>query len=803
MGEVFDEELVLENSPLYQYLHDVGHADFETCPSSPRVEERSPSELDIPVVPKRSFLSKLVDVIQKWNPFSETKRRKDLESLDMDFQLSALSTILEQEVLLQEDMELIELLDPSILRSTQAQQQRGGHQPARCLSGSPSIWDLSTLAAFASVFIVTSNLNDAFPWVMVGMFGLGLYLVCRGFGLWKRARLQQSMRKYSKCLSNLVTSSRAFNSLVRKSLRQIQEVEVISRGFMLVTAAYPASKLGSSRQLQGQQLIGLRKAVYNAVKSTYRASRLATCYLLKCYPLNAEIDNVTNYLCAIPLSELGLGLNEDALSDEEAQELTDGYSLGPLKILLQLCVGQSSEFFRRLILLLSPIQTAHKSRVSPGNLAHQIVAEVIDSLSHAVTVRLEELKRSYELHRYLQHQPNLKTPKRTSQQSSRLKNIYAVVRSLQLHLKVLLTEVITLEDHLEKLHESREQQEIMPDVYHDLDQKLKLIKPHVEATMGCWEEAGNLVDKLDKSSRGHKEGPGALDNNLLPASQSSEKTVVKIKDQDPVPEEQEFEAYVEESDSDGDFRSGAFSRSSPEEREKEKREREESRRVLQELKSVLGFKASELERQKWKQLLFNDQAALTALPPMNKALPEEEAVAPQDIGANDHQGCEEDWQQKDLGQLDTSPDGQECCSALACESTDDTTISDVTGIGDADGSSAHCSDPTDREQEDSPSPFCEPQQTAIRRRLAERHGPSSLHLTSALAVQAAARSLTFTCFQEQTFGDDDDSVDDDDNVDNDQGEDEREEQHDARNFRKGTTCKDTESLSSALGKPSL
>ena len=41
-------------------------------------------------------------------------------------------------------------------------------------------------------------------------------------------------------------------------------------------------------------------------------------------------------------------------------------------------------------------------------------------------------------------------------------------------------------------------------------------------------------------------------------------------------------------------------------RKREKREREESKRVLQELKSVLGFKASEVERQKWKQLLFSD-----------------------------------------------------------------------------------------------------------------------------------------------------------------------------------------------------
>lgn len=46
---------------------------------------------------------------------------------------------------------------------------------------------------------------------------------------------------------------------------------------------------------------------------------------------------------------------------------------------------------------------------------------------------------------------------------------------------------------------------------------------------------------------------------------------------------------------------------SPVEREQQRREREESRRVLFELKAVLGFRASEGERMKRKQLLFDDQ----------------------------------------------------------------------------------------------------------------------------------------------------------------------------------------------------
>lgn len=64
---------------------------------------------------------------------------------------------------------------------------------------------------------------------------------------------------------------------------------------------------------------------------------------------------------------------------------------------------------------------------------------------------------------------------------------------------------------------------------------------------------------------------------------------------------------MSDSDSDGEGRGSWSDMLSPEERERQRREREESRRVLSELKAVLGFRASEGERMKRKQLLFNDQ----------------------------------------------------------------------------------------------------------------------------------------------------------------------------------------------------
>lgn len=59
---------------------------------------------------------------------------------DIGFRLDSLNTILQQEVLLQEDVELIELLDPSILSAGQSQQQENGYLPTLGSLATPNIW---------------------------------------------------------------------------------------------------------------------------------------------------------------------------------------------------------------------------------------------------------------------------------------------------------------------------------------------------------------------------------------------------------------------------------------------------------------------------------------------------------------------------------------------------------------------------------------------------------------------------------------------------------------------------------------
>ncbi|XP_023083935.1 vezatin isoform X1 [Piliocolobus tephrosceles] len=755
-----------ENSPLYQYLQDLGHTDFEICSSlSPKTEKCTTEGQQKPptrVLPKQGILLKVAETIKSWIFFSQCNKKDDLlHKLDIGFRLDSLHTILQQEVLLQEDVELIELLDPSILSAGQSQQQENGHLPTLCSLATPNIWDLSMLFAFISLLIMLPTWWIVSSWLLWGVI-LFVYLVIRALRLWRTAKLQVTLKKYSVDLEDMATNSRAFTNLVRKALRLIQETEVISRGFTLlldrVSAACPFNKAG---QHPSQHLIGLRKAVYRTLRANFQAARLATLYMLKNYPLNSESDNVTNYICVVPFKELGLGLSEEQISEEEAHNFTDGFSLPALKVLFQLWVAQSSEFFRRLALLLSTANSPPGPLLTPALLPHRILSDVTQGLPHAHSACLEELKRSYEFYRYFetQHQSVPQCLSKTQQKSRELNNVHTAVRSLQLHLKALLNEVIILEDELEKLVCTKETQELVSEAYPILEQKLKLIQPHVQASNNCWEEAISQVDKLLRRNTDIKGKPEIPCENphctVVPLKQPT----LHIADKDPIPEEQELEAYVDDIDIDSDFRKDDFYYLSQEDKERQKREHEESKRVLQELKSVLGFKASEAERQKWKQLLFSDHAVLKSLSPVDPVEPisNSEPSVNSDMGKVSKNDTEEEssksttsdneisrteylcenslkGKNKDNSSNEVFPQGAEERMCYQCESEDEP---------QADGSGLTTAPPTPRDS----------LQPSIKQRLARLQLSPDFTFTAGLAAEVAARSLSFTTMQEQTFGD--------------------------------------------------
>ncbi|NXG25899.1 VEZA protein, partial [Grallaria varia] len=764
-----------QNSPLYQYLQDLGHTDFEVCSSVSQKTEQcaaveSQKEGTVCAAQTQGILSKLVEFFRSWFPFPQYKKNDDiLHRLDVGFRFDTLRTILQQEVLLQEDVELIEFLDPSILSAGQCKQQENRQLPTLRSLATPNIWDVSLFLAFVSALFMLPSWWKESLWLLWGLVLL-VYAVFRVWGTWRTAKLQMSLRKYCIQLEETVANSRAFTNLVRKALRLIQETEVISRGFTLlldrVSAACPFNKAG---QHPSQHLIGLRKAVYRSVRANFRASRLATLYMLKKYPFckNPRSDNVTSYICVVPFKELGLGLSEEQVSEEEAHNLTDGFSLPALKVLFQLWVGQSSEFFRRLVLLLSPANASPKPLVSPERLPHHILSDVTQGLPHTHAACLEELRRSYEFYRYFetQHQSGLEWPPRAKQKSRELNSLQTAVRSLQLHLKALLNEIIILEDELEKLVSTKETPELTTEAHQVLEQKMKFIQPHIQASNSCWEEAISQVERMSGRNPSKKGKIEVSCDNLQRTTVPLTQPAIYIENKDPIPEEQELEAYVDYSDTDNEYKREDFYCFSQEERERQERERQESKRVLQELKSVLGFKASEVERQKWKQLLFSEHAAVKPLSPVEplKLLNNLESHMNSDTEKQDcSQSCDKSEEKDSNPQMnaDDKSRTEYLYEDPEMEKNKDSTADEGVSTGAEERMCYQCEGEAEELKprnmdgvEVSQPPSKDALHSKIKHRLAQLHISRDLNFTSGLAAQVAARSFTFTTMQEETFGD--------------------------------------------------
>ncbi|XP_034019046.1 vezatin [Thalassophryne amazonica] len=785
MTEELDEDVVFENSPLFQYLHDLGHTDFEACPTAVREEEGGESEGGLNSAGSFSqkhhggWLWRLANTLQRWSLMNpEAAGCKVEQQLDCVFGQYSVRCILDQDVLLQEDVELIELLDPSLL--TLSSSPSGSPSLVNALPrpgfiASPSLWDMAGLVGLAAVLLGLCSISGglwslaAVPWGLALLGWVGL----RAAMLWRRACVQRAVHTRALELQTLVQTDKSLTSLSRKALRLVQETEVISRGFTLVSAASSFSRAGPGAVPRGHQLIGLRKALYWVLRSAFRATRRATCHMLKTFPLNSETDNVTNYVSAVPLKELGLGLGIEHLGDEEAQELTDDYSLPALKMLFQLWVGQSSECFRRLALLLSPCrleepeESESKGDRTPRPALHRSIATVTEPLSHALAGCLSEVQRSYNFHRHFEIQPRTSCSDRMGRAREKcreLNTLHTSIRSLQLHLKALLSEMIILEDDLEKLMVSKDPMELTFEGYQDLSERLQQLQPHMQASAGCWEDTVCQVERMLRRAgtcAGITQGlehvtfldPGSSSSSILPFD----------PDRDPVPEELEWEAYVSDSDSDGEGQGSWCDMMSPDERERHRREREESGRVLSELKAVLGFRASEGERMKRKQLLFNDQAAVT--PSVHRGSSE---PSPESGGEEGNHllectlGNDGEWEEGKGGRVTPDP-SVDLLMEFSCglEQEEQAVGGALTTVGGGGAELYQYDGVQEEEGQNGLDCFLKARVPVVSMmdRLTEIHGSEALSFSSALATQVAARSHALIAMQEQTFGDEEEESD--------------------------------------------
>ncbi|CAE1176241.1 unnamed protein product [Acanthosepion pharaonis] len=357
-------------------------------------------------------------------------------------------------------------------------------------------------------------------------------------------------------------------TLQKKSLRLIQEVELVRKGFTLVSSQISISKAENSLPVSHRLCPELRRLLFLASRSNMLSSRKSTSLLLEYYPLIDEVDKASTYLANIPLQDYGPSLQEvedDDESKEKLSQLTDDFSVTALKAMLYLYSMQQSEFVRRLALCfcVNAQPEAQRGKVDSS------LCQLIVNLNKRLLLESMKLGNSYEFHRSsFQERDAKSSPVNQKQAMSSVSELYMAIHSLDLHLRAALHRSFALSTELEKFSEDETQQNLeMIAEGENMDEKiqdnlskkenlwyeqLESVKAELEACRGCWEVVSSLFMPL-----------------------------------------QVFEDYT---DPDKDEFECDYVHLSPEEREKRQQDREESRRMMFELRNVIAVRATDMER---------------------------------------------------------------------------------------------------------------------------------------------------------------------------------------------------------------
>ncbi|XP_048239138.1 vezatin-like isoform X2 [Haliotis rufescens] len=607
MVDDLDEDVIFENSPLYQHLREAGVEGIDAEPV--RINGKSTRQTEQEQAPVPPAVSRVSQICRKCFNFLYTLLRKHKHQTDTEVQRykdQVLSTLRSSRVLVEDDQVFL--------------QDFVGEEPAPPDSRRPStshrLWVKlifpSVLVPCMVAYIAARLTDSGSPYSVtsdlvagaVAVLGV-VYGVVQGVEYRRRRQYDRLYNMFTRCLDTFLS----LLTVTRKSLRLIQETELVARGFTLVSQKTAVSQLDRKPSAATRrQCPQLRKCLFATSRAATLVLRQTTLKLIHRHPLIPEIDSISHYLAGIALEDYGPCLqspqdeensgpclqspqDEEDRGDKEERvlyHLTDGYSVAALKAMTELFHLHLSEFVRRLALCFS-----QNSQPTDGDGSNPFdTIDLTSDLGRTLQTKELSLRRLYDFHR---SSPQGRQPKGRSPQnkcSSQTEEFYIAVHSLDLHLQATISRVRDLASQLEsRLEDVPTNQQSESE--HAANEKwvsfMAGIKAELEACKGCWDEGTSRLEKARKQVPKLEVPP---DVALL----KSESRVIPFAEiGDPIIEDQVFEAYTDPDE----VEPGSWSWEpilSPEEREKKKREKQEALRLLTELKSVISVRAQDREK---------------------------------------------------------------------------------------------------------------------------------------------------------------------------------------------------------------
>nr|XP_002126508.1 vezatin [Ciona intestinalis] len=571
-----EEDVVLEGTPLYEYLQDLDliepHHQNERRNSSIKPAKQGfwygtsfPEYFRLQMEELRRKCSHIF-------PLSEDV----LVDMSRHFHSRYGSEILQSKVILEDDLDYLCIQTPqqflNAINSNEIKKptkhaSKSGHNSFRY-----SAMVVLVVACFISFFFSTL---PTFPQSCLAIIALGV--IC--FNVRLEIIIEMWKRKHEgnlHALNRFLCISAQLHSQIKRSIRLIQEVEVVSRGYKLVNGTTPISRIELMNRGSARMFMKLRYNVMRSIVKCTLVCRTATNQLLE-YSLQDSCDLEEYFICKVPLSKLGVCFMENS-TPSEMFNATDGYSLSALKCLNELLCKQRSEMLTRLSLTLSGTTWDFTSH---GFLSR--FTSILDQPNTVTADSLQSLQCSYDMHKYVTNTKNIPQQSQGEGQPCKTSVLRINLHSLQVHMRAAMHAAMQLEESL-PLDNTQVQ---LPDNFINIGR-------HLESGLDCWAQFNKEISGFEENESEKEE----TENIVQPVvTEDEELVVVDNTDDEVTMEDQIFEAIADDS-SDEDYDRGDMFDSRP------TKIVEDTATVMRELRSVLAVKTSEKEREMWKMKLF-------------------------------------------------------------------------------------------------------------------------------------------------------------------------------------------------------
>ena len=560
-----EEEVLLENSPLQQYLDEIGFTDFERVSSSEvhqKLQESRFSALRTWIIGQFHKKAFTWESCLSW--FVITPSTQDLEAFRKDY----IAAVVDSETLNEDDLRFLSNFDPGLFKpGSPSTNNESGNETNLWVSErrllSCFVVLVSVLLATVSDFVFTS-----FSVALIILCAIGIKTLIRYYFIVQYQRNLGELKTFTMQIKQLVV-------LLRKSIRLIQEMELLSKGYTMVVPAVPAF-LEDSDNLIISVYPALRKAILKNTQDVKTCLQKSAKELILDFPLSVELAGIFTYL-----STGSKGI--------KSVYCTEGLSVHSLKTMTLLVFNLQSEFLSRFLLCLSveandgKLYELYKNLFTKMNKIFGIPTKLLAS-------SLMSIERSYHIHKNYNCFANKESIKlHPSRIGTKWTGLDTVLQSLQLHLQAGLLRVQSLQEVISK---TEKENELNPTesshINSDLETTFHWLKIDLESALSCWKEGEKSIDKLmgkNYPKQPNNVASSAMNNvnfeRSAPCTLDLNKEAVDI--------DRVYEAFSDPYDEDFD-KHGTLT---AEDLEREKNAVRENKQLLQELKAVLFTKTKD------------------------------------------------------------------------------------------------------------------------------------------------------------------------------------------------------------------